>query len=118
MNERIQALRGRLPNGVLGIISMYDCHPTADLMKTVKIKSWHKESVIPAGMKLTVQKPAYWLPPFCWLLQEPFPENRWFYFRSWCYDTLPDMDYLPDWAVEQFLEERLAAWLDRGECNQ
>ncbi len=47
MNERIQALRGCLPNGVLGIISMYDCHPTADLMKTVAIKAWRKESVIP-----------------------------------------------------------------------
>ena len=38
----------------------------------------------------------------------------WFYFRSWCYDALPDMDYLPDWVAEEYPEERLAAWLDRS----
>ena len=37
MNERINALRGKLPDGVLNQIAMYDCHPTADLMKGVKI---------------------------------------------------------------------------------
>ena len=88
MNERIKALRGRLPNGVLGIISKYDCHPTADLMKTVKMKSWEQQSVIPAGMSLTVQEPAYFLPPYDWLDRRT---ELSFYFRRWCYDTLPEM---------------------------
>ena len=40
MNERIKVLRDRLPNGVLNLISMFDSHPTADLMKKVKIRTW------------------------------------------------------------------------------
>ena len=109
MNERIKALRGRLPNGVLGIISKYDCHPTADLMKTVKMKSWEQHSVIPAGMSLTVQEPAYFLPPYDWLDRRT---ELSFYFRRWCYDTLPEMGYLQDWVVEEFLEARVAACFD------
>jgi hypothetical protein len=57
MNERIQALRGRLPKDLLGIISMYDCHPTADLLKAVEITRWGREHPIPAGMDITTEAP-------------------------------------------------------------
>ena len=121
MNERIQALRGRrrsqgcllpLPNGVLGIISMYDCHPTASLMKAVTMKRWERCGHIPPGMEISVDEPHYmnsdWGRICC----------KGFYFYSWKYSTHPDIIYLPDWAVEEYLEERLAAWLDRGEWKQ
>ena len=85
MNERIKALRGSLPRGVLGLISAYDCHPTADLMRTVKMKRWEQHSIIPAGMSLTVEEPAYFLPPYYWLDRR----TEWsLYFRRWCFDTL------------------------------
>jgi len=108
MNERIQALRGCLPNGVLGLISMYDCHPTADLMKAVRMLKWDKVSLIPAGMQLYVDEPHYFIDPTYGRLQ-----SKGLYFPIWSYATHPDMIYLADWAVEEYLEERLAVWLDR-----
>ena len=114
MNERINALRGSLPRGVLGLISAYDCHPTADLTKTVKMKRWEQQSIIPAGMSLRVEEPAYFIPPYDWL--DGYRELS-LYFRRWCFDTLPEMDYLQDWVKEEFLEARVAAWLD-GERNE
>ncbi len=110
MNERVQALSGQLPDGVLGLISKYDCHPTADLMKTVQIKRWEQQSVLPAGMSLRVEEPAYFIPPYDWL--DGYTEMS-LYFRRWCFDTLPEMDYLQDWVKEEFLEARVVDWLDR-----
>ena len=111
MNERIQALRGRrrsqgcllpLPNGVLQLISMYDCHPTASLMKAVTMKRSERCGHIPPSMEISVDEPHYmrtvWGHICC----------KGFYFYSWKYSTHPDMIYLPDWAVEEYLEERLA----------
>jgi hypothetical protein len=115
MNERINALKGSLPRGVLGLISAYDCHPTADLMRTVKMKRWDAEPDIPDGMWLTVEEPAYFLPPYDWLDRRT---EMAFYFRRWCFDTLPEMDYLEDWVAEEFLEARVATWLDGGEWDE
>ena len=47
MNDRIKALRGCLPDGVLNNISMYDSHPTADPMKGVKMERFNREGFIP-----------------------------------------------------------------------
>ena len=57
MNERINALRGKLPDGVLNQIAMYDCHPTADLMKEVKIKTWDEYGPIASGTQVSFQEP-------------------------------------------------------------
>ena len=59
MNERINALRGKLPDGVLNQIAMFDRHPTADLMKEVKIKVWDEYGPIAAGVQVSVQAPTY-----------------------------------------------------------
>ena len=116
MNERINALRGKLPDGVLNQIAMYDCHPTADLMKGVKIETWDKcgHCAIPAGMKVTVQEPTYFTLNEEWFLETSRRELR-FYFPKWRFGTCEGMIYIPDWAAEEYLEERLAAWLDQRE---
>ena len=114
MNERIEALRGRLPYDVLSKVRMYDCHPTADLMKGVKMVRFNRERFVPPSLKCTVQAPAYfkykdlwWYPPCMHLT------DRTFYFMRWQYETCEDMIYIADWVAEEFLEERVAAWLDR-----
>ena len=56
MNERINALRGKLPDGVPNQIAMYDSHPTADLMRGVKIKAWDEYGPIASGMQVIVSK--------------------------------------------------------------
>ena len=112
MNERINALRGKLPDGVLNQIAMYDCHPTADLMKSVKIETWGRLDSIPPSMQLTVQEPAYFTLSEPWFLETSRRELR-FFFPKWRFETCFDLIYVADWAVEEYLEERLAAWLDR-----
>ena len=112
MNERIKALRGCLPDGVLNQISMYDSHPTADLMRGVKIKAWDEYWPIAPGMQAIVQEPAYFTHQDPWYALTDRRELR-FFFPKWRFATCEHLIYIPDWAVEEYLEERLAAWLDR-----
>jgi len=104
MNERIQALRGRLPNGMLRLISMYDSHPTADLMKAVKIVRWGRQGLIPSGMVVGVEAPHYLIIRIWGRMCE-----RIWYFSGWKYNPLG----LPDWAFDEYIDEQLAAWMDR-----
>ena len=114
MNERIKVLRDRLPNGVLNLISMFDSHPTADLMKEVEIKSWGEYGPIAAGIQVTVQEPTYFTHQDPWYRFTDRKELR-FFFPKWRFQTCENLIYIPDWAVEEYLEERLAAWLDQRE---
>ena len=114
MNERIEALRGNLPDCVLNQIAMYDCHPTADLMKLVKIKTWSKLGPIAAGMSVNVQPPTYFCHSDSWYANTDRTELR-FFFQRWRFETVEQLIYIPDWAVEEILEERLVAWLDQCE---
>ena len=99
MNERINALRGKLPDGVLNQISMYDCHPTADLMKVVRMERRDKGRVTQAGVRLSVPKPHYirrltnW--GKCWRLLD-----AWFYYPNDCWWSLPE------WVQEEYMEAR------------
>ena len=112
MNERIKALRGRLPDGALNQITMFDRHPTADLMKEVKIKAWDEYGPIASGTQVRVQYPTYFTHQDPWYALTDRTELL-FFFRKWQFTTCEILIYLPDWAVEDFLEERLEAWLDR-----
>ena len=112
MNERIEALRGRLPDSLLNQIGMYDSHPTADLMKGVKIKTWGEYGPIASGTQVNVQAPTYFTHQDPWYTFTSREELR-FFFPKWRFQTCEHLIYIPDWAVEEYLEERLAAWLDR-----
>ena len=114
MNERIEALSGRLPDGVLNQIAMYDCHPTADLMKTVKIKTWDEYGPIANGMHVSVQLPTYFTQGEWWYAHTDRTQLR-FSFPKWRFQTVERLIYIPDWAVEEYLEERLASWVDSDE---
>ena len=112
MNDRINALRGKLPDGVLNQIAMYDSHPTADLMRGVKIKAWDEYGPIASGMQVSVQEPAHFTHQDPWYALTDRRELR-FFFPKWRFTTCENLIYIADWAAEEFLEERLAAWLDR-----
>ena len=112
MNERIEALRGRLPDDVLSNVRMYDCHPTATLMKDVKIKAWGESGPIAAGMHVNVQPPTYFNHFESRYVDKGLTERR-FHFPRWRFQTVEHLIYIADWAAEEFLGERLAAWLDR-----
>jgi len=112
MNERIEALRGRLPCDVLSTVYMYDCHPTADLMKKVKIDTWGEFGPIAAGMSVSVQPPTYFSHSDSWYADTYRTELR-FFFQKWRFQTVEHLIYIPDWAVEEYLEEKLTSWLDR-----
>jgi hypothetical protein len=112
MNERIKALRGRLPDCVLNQIGLFVSHPTADLMRGVKIKAWGEYWPIAPGMQVSVQEPAYFTHQDPWYALTDRRELR-FFFPKWRFATCENLIYIPDWAEEEFLEERVAAWLDR-----
>ena len=112
MNERIKALRSRLPDGALNQISMYDSHPTADLMRGVKIKAWDEYWPIAPGMQAIVQEPAYFTHQDPWYALTDCRELR-FFFPKWRFATCEHLIYIADWVAEEFLEERVAAWLNR-----
>ena len=112
MNERIEALRGRLPDDVLSKVRMYDCHPTATLMKEVKLKAWGESGPIAAGTQVSVQPPTYFNRSESRYVDKDLTELR-FYFPRWRFQTVEHLIYIPDWAEEEYLEEKLASWLDR-----
>ena len=114
MNERINALRGKLPDGVLNQIAMFDRHPTADLMKEVKIKVLDEYGPIAAGMEVSVQPPTYFTHSDSWYAYTDRTQLRLF-FPKWRFQTVEHLIYTPDWAVEEYLEDQLAAWVDSGE---
>ena len=89
MNERIQALRGRLPNGVLSVISKYDCHPTADLMKAVSITRWGRRG----GVDISVAAPHYMI---------THDSGR---IRSRGFLKVKHSSRLANWVVEEYVEE-------------
>ena len=112
MNERIEALRGCLPDGALNQIRMFDSHPTADLMKGITIKTWGEYGPIASGMQVNVQAPTYFTHQDPWYTFTSREELR-FFFPKWRFQTCEHLIYIPDWAVEEYLEERLAAWFNR-----
>jgi len=119
--SRLDVLRSKLPDDVLAKILLFDSHPLADLMKHVEIEAVAASHITSAGLVVSLKKPLYfvpvfrefrrrihhnstrhlhggvWLPLFtryrCWRLV----------FDKWRYETMPELDYLPDWVEEQFL---------------
>jgi hypothetical protein len=118
MSERLRALR--LPNSVLATIQLFDSHPVADLVKAIKFEPVPAGNITSAGLVLTLQKPYHFVPMFR-ELQRRLQHNRtrhlhgcmWLpmfarhrcwhmIFDTWKYETVPELDYLPDWVKEQY----------------
>ena len=129
MSERLDALRSKLPEGVLSIIRSYDSHPTADLIREIEFERFPGHAYAAASMSLTncriwaplardmslrhssngtlysckngVWRPVHVLNDRVWTMS----------FPRWQFETLEDLDYLPSWVKEEYrLEARSKPW--------
>jgi len=120
MSQRLGALRSRLPDEVLARIMQFDSHPTADLIKQIDFCPVPPTKQTSAGMLLKVEDPVYFIPAVKELKRRLF-HNRtrhlhggawlpvFFYHRTWRlsfdmwrYETMLELDYLPDWVDEEY----------------
>ena len=121
MSERVQVLEGKLPEALLAKIARYDSHVAADLIRSLHFRELPATGVSPPRKLVSATEPTY----FCPVARETmFRElnNRtrhqtghvflpifgdthsWLMsFDTWRFDTVLDLDYLPDWAREQYL---------------
>ena len=123
MSQRLDALRSKLPEGVLSIVRSYDSHPTADLIREIEFERFPGHAYAAASMSLQncriwpplaremsrrhlhngtlySRKNGVWLPIFC------YDAKNWtLSFPRWQFETLEDLDYLPLWVKEGYLLE-------------
>ena len=120
MSERLDALRSKLPEGVLSIIRMYDAHPTADLIREIEFERVPGQVYSASGMIL--KNCRVW-PPLAREMSRRHLHNRTLYSRQngiwmpvlvldarvwtmsfprWKFETLEDLDYLPLWVKEEY----------------
>ena len=121
--DRLALLKSKLPDEIISIIRIYDSHLTADLIKQVEFTPVARTGLTSACLLLTVEKPVHFIPALrefrrrlyhnktrhlhggVWL---PifFRYRTWrLVFDAWRYQTMTDMDYLPNWVAEQYRHE-------------
>ena len=113
MSERLNALRGKLPPGVLSIIRSYDSHPAADLISAIEFESmclrncevWpplarEMKRRLRHNAMLMSRTQGVWLPVLC------YDAKTWtMSFPRWQFENLEDLVYLPRWVHEEYLLE-------------
>jgi len=117
MSDRAQALVSKLPAELLAKVASYDSHATADLIRSLAFREFAGTAISPPRKLVSATLPTYfvpganeihrrtlhnrqagrvWLPIFAdtqsWLLK----------FDTWRFQTVPELDYRPDWVVEQY----------------
>ena len=108
-----------LPQEVLALISKFDSHPTADLIKELTFCAYQRTCVSAATLFVTIKPPAYFVPARVELKRRiahnrtkasrggvrlPIaPDPLWMLcFDPWRFETVPEVD-LPDWVHEQYI---------------
>ena len=129
MSQRLDALRSKLPEGVLSIVRSYDSHPTADLIREIEFERFPGHAFAAASMSL---KNCRLWPPLAremsrrhmcngtlysrkngvWLPVMVLDAKVWtMSFPRWQFETLDDLDYLPAWVREEYkLKVRSKPW--------
>ena len=120
MSERLAALRSKLPDKVLARIMLFDSHPLADLVKAIEFEPVPVGEITSAGLLLRLET-AHFVPVFREFKRRLHHNNtrhlhggpwlplltRYRYWRMifdrWQYETLPELDYLPDWVKQEYL---------------
>ena len=118
MSERLRALK--LPEDVLVRIMLYDSHPLADLVKAIKFDPVPAGNITSAGLIVSLQEPCHFVPMFrefkrrvqhnntrhlhggMWLPLLTRYRCLHIIFDTWQYETVPELDYLPEWVKEQY----------------
>ena len=122
MNERLDVLRSKLPDDIIAKILLFDSHPLADLMKHVEFEAAAASHITSASLVVSLKKPLYFVPVFREFRRRMHHNNTrhlhggaWLplltryrcwrlIFDKWTYETMQELDYLPDWVKDQFLE--------------
>ena len=120
---RLALLKSKLPDEVISMIMLYDSHLTADLIKNVEFTPVAPTELTSACLLLTVEKPVHFIPALREFRRRLYHNKTrhlhdgvwlpiFFRYRSWRlvfdrwrYETMSDIDYLPTWVVEQYLEQ-------------
>ena len=120
MSQRLEALKSKLPPGVLSIIRSYDSHPLSDLIREIEFESFPGHVYSSSSLRLTSceiwaplaremrrrlrhnctlmsRTQGVWMPILC------YDEKTWILsFPRWQFETLEDLDYLPLWVKEEY----------------
>ncbi len=116
MSQRLDALKSKLPEGVLSIIRSYDSHPTADLIREIEFERFPGHAY--AAASLSLKNCRIWAPlaremsrrhmhngtlysrrSGVWLPVLVLDARVWtMSFPRWKFETLEDLDYLPAWV--------------------
>jgi len=124
MSERAKVLSSKLPHAVLTLIDAYDSHLTADLIRSLQFRDIEETPTQTPRKVVTAVHPTYFC-PIVW--QTMFRKRRnairnqsghifmpilplfgdahsWVLsFDAWRFNNLLDLEYLPDWAIEEYL---------------
>ena len=116
MSDRLEALRGKLPEGVLSLIRSYDSHLLSDLIRDIEFQFFPGHLYAASSLQLKscdVWPPLaremkrridhnfmlnrVWLPTLC------YDAKVWtMSFPRWQFETLEDLEYLPLWVKEEY----------------
>jgi hypothetical protein len=117
MSDRLEALESKLPLELLTLIRAYDSHPASDLIREIEFTrySGHIDNLL--GLRLkngqvwtpiaqemnrrlthnSRRSPRFWM-PILW-----HDAMTWYMsFERWRFETLEDLDYLPDWIKDEY----------------
>jgi len=120
MSARLEALESKLPPEVLSIIRAYDSHPSSDLIREIEFTRYPGHVYTASSMRLRnckvwaplaremkrrlkhnrtlmSQTRGVWMPVLCYELKTWIMS-----FERWRFETLEDIDYLPDWVKEEY----------------
>ena len=116
MWERLELLKGRLPESIIDMIREYDSHSVADLIREIMVRHFRDYGFYPPSLVLKLQYPRCFLPTIP-ELKRRLQHNRtrhlhgglWLpiFFYSWmvefhkCNCEAPPE--LPDWVKEDYL---------------
>ena len=122
MSDRARALRSKLPDELLAKVAAYDSHPTADLIRSLEFRELARSRLAYARKLISCTGQTYFVPSNSEICrrarhnQQRQPSQVWlpiFYdsqswllkFDAWRFQTVPELDYRPDWVVEHYARQ-------------
>ena len=100
MSDRLEALKSKLPPDVLSLIRAYDSHPASDLIREIEF-TYHPGSLAPSVSAMILRNCKVW-PPSARRMKRLFRKTWIMAFKRSRFETLEDLDYLPDWVKDEY----------------
>ena len=99
MSERLEALKSKLPPDVFSLIRAYDSHPASDLIREIEFTTYPGHAYAASSTRLRNCK--VW-PPSARYMSRLYRKTWFMSFERWLFETLEDLDYLPDWVKDEY----------------